>query len=61
VLIGLGGLILIDSHTLDHRGQAVIALTCLVGLVLSMARQLQPLLGEGTPFPQRALSSVPRR
>ncbi len=61
VLIGLGGLILIDSHTLDHRGQAVIALTCLVGLVLSLARQLQPLLGEDTPLPQRALSSVPRR
>jgi len=58
VLIGLGGLILIDSHTLDHRGQAVIALTCLVVLVLSLARQLQPLLGEGRPLLLRPLSSV---
>lgn len=58
VLIGLGALILIDSHTLDHRGQAVIALTCLVVLALSLARQLQPLLEEGRPLLSRPLSAV---
>lgn len=40
VLIGLGGLILIDSHTLDHRGLAEIALGCLGMMVLSITRQL---------------------
>jgi cadmium resistance transport/sequestration family protein len=58
VLIGLGALILVDSHTLDHRGQAVIALTCLVVLALSLARQLQPLLEEGRPLLSRPLSAV---
>lgn len=43
VLIGLGGLILLDSHTLDHRGLAVFALACLGVMGLSILRQLSAL------------------
>jgi len=56
VLMGLGGLVLIDSHTLEHRGQAVIALTCLVGLVLTLARQLQPILDASPSTPPAPVS-----
>lgn|GEM_PF-154956 len=42
VLIGLGVLILVDSHLLVHRVQAGIALVVLLLLVRALARQLQP-------------------
>jgi cadmium resistance protein CadD (predicted permease) len=41
VLIGLGALILIDSHTLQHRGLATLALTGIGVMALSLMRQLQ--------------------
>jgi cadmium resistance transport/sequestration family protein len=56
VLIGLGGLILMDSHTLENRGLAVIALVicCLCILILSKNSeqaggeiQLSPLINQG--------------
>lgn len=55
VLIGLGGLILVDSHTLDHRGLAVIALGCVGVMVLSTARQLASIVVASPPS-----SSLPR-
>lgn len=48
VLIGLGGLILVDSHTLEHRGLAVVALTSVGLMLLSLLRQLR-LNAETTP------------
>ena len=48
VLLGLGALILIDSHTLDHRGLAVFSLCC-VGLMLSsVGRQLRQMAHESS-------------
>jgi cadmium resistance transport/sequestration family protein len=57
VLIGLGGLILIDSHTLHHRGLAVIALGCLGVMVFSIARQLASIAM--APPPSSSLSRTP--
>jgi cadmium resistance protein CadD (predicted permease) len=44
VLIGIGGLILHDSHTLERPPLAVLTLTCLAGMAISLARQVQALL-----------------
>lgn len=44
VLIGLGVLILVDSHTLDHRGLAAFSLACIGAMALSLARQLRLIL-----------------
>ncbi len=40
VLIGLGVLILMDSHTLQHRGLATLALACIGVMALSLLQQL---------------------
>jgi hypothetical protein len=53
VLIGLGGLILIDSDTLQHRGLAALALSGIALMALSLLRQLQLV---ASPEPQTVLS-----
>lgn len=58
VLMALGGLILVDSHTLEHRGLTALALTiigiCLIHLLRSAARLSQSVeLGRPGPAPQR--------
>jgi cadmium resistance protein CadD (predicted permease) len=57
VLIGLGVLILVDSHTLQHRGLAVIALSCLGVMVLSIVRQLASIVV--APPPASSFSRIP--
>jgi cadmium resistance protein CadD (predicted permease) len=47
VLIGLGVLILVDSHTLEQRGLAVFAISCVGLMLLSLTRQLGELLQPG--------------
>jgi cadmium resistance transport/sequestration family protein len=59
VLIGLGLLILADSHTLDHRGLAVFSLACIGVMTLSLARQLRSILPPACSASDRSLLSHP--
>ncbi len=56
VLIGLGGLILIDSHTLEHRGLAVLTLVLSIISVLMISKNTLP---EGEPAPKSLASLTP--
>ncbi|MBE9160438.1 cadmium resistance transporter [Nodosilinea sp. LEGE 06152] len=58
VLMALGGLILVDSHTLEHRGLTALVLTiigiCVIHLLRAAARLSQSAaLGRPVPTPQR--------
>lgn len=58
VLMALGGLILVDSHTLDYRGLTALALTiigiCVLHLLRTATRLSQSVdLGQPMPTPQR--------
>ncbi|WP_052049544.1 cadmium resistance transporter [Leptolyngbya sp. KIOST-1] len=58
VLMALGGLILVDSHTLEYRGLTALALTiigiCVIHLLRSAARLSQSVaLDQPVPAPQR--------
>jgi hypothetical protein len=58
VLMALGGLILVDSHTLEYRGLTALALTiigiCVIHLLRTAARLSQSVeLGQPVPAHQR--------